>query len=56
MFDTKRRAKRKAHRKLVTISGPDDAARGVRGVRQHFREDHSKILADRRANIEFDEI
>ena len=56
MFDMKRRAKRKAQKKSVTISAPDDAARGARGVRQHFREDHSKLLADRRANMEFDQI
>ncbi|KAL5011021.1 hypothetical protein ScPMuIL_013326 [Solemya velum] len=38
------RAKRKARRKLATIAGPGEAARGVAPVRQHHKCDESKIL------------
>lgn len=53
-FDAKDRGKRKARRRLVSIKGPNEAARGVSGVRQHHKADEGKMLADRRANILLD--
>ena len=44
MFYVKARGKRKAQRKRVTLSGPNDAARGAQGVRQFHKYDESKIL------------
>jgi hypothetical protein len=38
IFDLKARSKREAHRKVATISDPDDAARGVAPIRQFVLE------------------
>ncbi|KAK3107543.1 hypothetical protein FSP39_016995 [Pinctada imbricata] len=51
IFDAKLRAKRKAKRKKVEITGPNDAARGVAPVRQHHKCDESKILPHKRLGI-----
>lgn len=53
-FDHVNRSKRKAKRKLVTISDPDSSARGVAPVRQHHKCDESKILPHKRLGIELD--
>ncbi|CAC5420694.1 unnamed protein product [Mytilus coruscus] len=53
MFDLKDRSKRKAQRKLATISEPDCAARGVAPVRQFHKliVDESKILPHKRLGL-----
>ena len=52
MFDARLRGKRKARRRLVEIKGPDEAARGVSGVRQYHKCDESKILPHKRLGID----
>ena len=52
MFDARARSKRKAKRRLVEIKGPDEAARGVAGVRQYHKCDESKILPHKRLGID----
>ncbi|CAG2200998.1 unnamed protein product [Mytilus edulis] len=54
MFDLKDRSKRKAQRKLATISEPDCAARGVAPVRQFHKVDESKILPHKRLGLLFE--
>ncbi|XP_066266599.1 uncharacterized protein [Branchiostoma lanceolatum] len=49
VFDLIRR--RKSQRKSGHISGPNEPARGARGVRQHHRIDESKLLPSTRAGI-----
>ena len=52
IFDLKARFKRKAHRKVATISDPDDAARGVAPIRQFQKCDESKILPHKRLGLD----
>jgi len=52
IFDLKARSKRKAHRKVATISDPGDAARGVAPIRQFHKCDESKILPHKRLGLD----
>ena len=47
-FDLPERNRTKSQRKPQTISSIDEAPRGARGVREHFKVDETKILTERR--------
>lgn len=53
-FDAASRAQRSAKRRLVRISAPDEAARGVKPIRQigGFSVNESKLLDSQRANLD----